>query len=219
MKTIFLNFFTLITFVTLTSCGDKAKEADTNKAEAAAVAKSDAVTYEVNPTLSTIQWKGFKPTGEHHGTIALAAGKLNMNSGAIEAGKFVINMDGIEVLDLPKEDDNHAKLTTHLKSDDFFDVQAYPNAKFIVTGATTTDGQTQLSGNLTLKETTNNISFPVKLTFNDKEDIMTLTSETFTIDRSKWNVKYGSKSFFDNLGDKFINDDIEITISLVAEKL
>ena len=73
-----------------------------------------------------------------------------------------------------------------------------------------------LSGNLTLKDATNNISFPVST--NMEGNTMILKSETFTIDRSKWNVKYGSKSFFDNLGDKFINDDIELTINLIAEK-
>ena len=73
-----------------------------------------------------------------------------------------------------------------------------------------------LSGNLKLKEVTNNISFPVTTDVND--GLVTLTSDTFTIDRSKWNVKHGSKSFFDDLGDKFINDDIELKITLVGSR-
>ena len=73
-----------------------------------------------------------------------------------------------------------------------------------------------LSGNLTLKEAKNNVTFPVKV--SNTNDGLVLTSETFTIDRSKWNVKYGSKSFFDDLGDKFINDDIELKITVKATK-
>jgi polyisoprenoid-binding protein YceI len=125
-------------------------------------------------------------------------------------------MTSIAVTDIPVEDEGNGKLKGHLMSADFFNVEAFPNAKFEVTGITTVDGKTMLSGNLTMKEATNNISIPVTTSMNG--DTMTLTSETFTIDRSKWNVQYGSKSFFDNLGDKFINDDIELKVNLVAQK-
>ena len=118
--------------------------------------------------------------------------------------------------DIPKEKEGNAKLTGHLTSADFFNVEEYPVAKFVVTEMTTVDGKPMLSGNLTMKDATNNISFPVSTEMNG--DMMTLTSETFTIDRSKWNIKHGSKSFFDNLGDKFINDDIELKVTLVANK-
>ncbi|WP_178983848.1 YceI family protein [Winogradskyella helgolandensis] len=218
MKSNFLKFFTLIAVITFSSCGDKAKEASTTETKDAAVAKSSSINYAVNPEESTIEWKGFKPTGSHYGTIGINVGKLNINGGALEGGKFVIDMTNIVVKDIPAEEEGNAKLTTHLKSDDFFDAQAHPNAIFDVTGMETIDGKSMLSGNLTLKETTNNISFPVAISFTD-DNSMTLTSETFTIDRSKWNVKYGSKSFFDNLGDKFINNEIELKISLVANKV
>ena len=78
------------------------------------------------------------------------------------------------------------------------------------------DGKTMLSGNLTLKEKKNNVTFPV--TVSEDGNSYTITSEMFTIDRSKWDVQYGSKSFFDNLGDKFINDDIELKITVKASK-
>ena len=73
-----------------------------------------------------------------------------------------------------------------------------------------------LSGNLTLKDVKNNVTFPVSVSNNG--NTITLTSETFSIDRTKWNVQYGSKSIFDNLGDKFINDDIELKIMVKANK-
>ncbi|WP_370001233.1 YceI family protein [Winogradskyella sp.] len=216
MKTSFLKIFTLIALVAFFGCKDKAKEAETTDAEEAAVAEATAVTYKALADQSTIEWKGFKPTGTHTGTISIKEGAVEVNNGAIESGNFTIDMNSIVVTDIPVEKEGNAKLTGHLKSADFFDAETYPNAKFEVTGLKTVDGKTMLSGNLTMKETTNNISIPVTTSMDG--DTMTLTSETFTIDRSKWNVKYGSKSFFDDLGDSFINDDIELKVNLVAKK-
>lgn len=92
----------------------------------------------------------------------------------------------------------------------------FPEATFEVTGVSQVNGQTMLQGNLTLKEETKNIEFPVNIA--QSEDSLELTSEPFTIDRTKWNVNYGSKSVFDGLGDKFINDDIILTLNLKAKK-
>lgn len=216
MKTSFLKIFALVAIVAFSSCKEKAEEAETSAAEEAAVAEATAVTYKAVTDKSTIEWKGFKPTGSHNGTIAIAKGAVSVNDGNIESGKFVIDMASIAVTDIPVEDEGNASLKGHLTSADFFDVATYPQATFEVTGLETVNGQAMLSGNLTLKDATNNISFPVSTSMEG--NTMTLKSETFTIDRSKWNVKYGSKSFFDNLGDKFINDDIELTINLIAEK-
>ncbi len=216
MKTYFLRIFTLVALISFSSCGEKAKEAETKEAEEAAVAKETAVTYMVNTDKSTIHWTGSKPTGTHNGTIAIKEGKFSLADGAIESGNFTIDMNSIVVSDIPEEDEKNGQLAGHLKSPDFFNVEAHPAAMFEVTGMSTVDGKTMLSGNLTLKEKTNNISIPVSTEM--KDDMMTLTSETFTIDRSKWNVEYGSKSFFDDLGDKFISDDIELKVDLVASK-
>ncbi|NRD19601.1 YceI family protein [Winogradskyella eckloniae] len=216
MNTRIFKIFSLIALITMASCGDKAKEAETKDAEAAAVAEDTAITYNVNTAESGIDWKGFKPTGSHFGTITLSEGTLNLNEATIESGSFVIEMNSIAVSDIPAEEEGNAKLVGHLKNADFFNVEDHPTAKFEVTGISTVEGKTILSGNLTIKEKTNNISFPV--TTEIKDDMLSLTSETFTIDRSKWNIEYGSKSFFDNLGDKFINDDIEIKVALTATK-
>lgn len=216
MKTSFLKIMALATVILFASCKDKAKEAETTAAEEAAVAEETAVIYVADTNKSTIKWTGFKPTGSHNGTINLSKGNVSVNDGVIESGNFSIDMNSIVVLDIPMDDDGNADLTGHLKSGDFFDVETYPNAKFEITGLDNVEGKTMLSGNLTMKDATNNISIPVSTSMNG--DTMTLTSETFTIDRSKWNIKYGSKSFFDDLGDKFINDDIELTINLTATK-
>ncbi|MUU78095.1 YceI family protein [Winogradskyella endarachnes] len=216
MKTKIFKIFSLVAVITFASCGEKAKEAETTKAEEAAIAEVTAKTYTVNTTDSNIEWKGFKPTGSHTGTIAVKEGNLSINDGIIESGKFVIDMNSIVVTDIPAEEEGNGKLVGHLKNADFFNVEAHPTATFEVTGVKTTEGKTMLSGNLTIKEKTNNISFPITVTETDNN--VTLISETFTIDRSKWNIEYGSKSFFDNLGDKFINDDMEIKVSLTATK-
>ncbi|WP_411894677.1 YceI family protein [Winogradskyella sp. A2] len=217
MKTSFLKIFAVVALITFTNCGDnKAKEAETKAAEEAAVAEVSAITFNASTENSMIEWKGFKPTGSHNGTIAISEGSVSVNNGTVESGDFTIDMGSIVVTDIPAEEEGNAKLRGHLTSDDFFDVEKFPTAKFEVTGISTVEGKTMLSGNLTMKEKTNNISIPV--TTSIEGDTMKLTSETFTIDRSKWNVQYGSKSFFDNLGDKFINDDIELKVTLVASK-
>ena len=216
MKTKIFKIFTLVALISFASCGEKAKEAETKDTEEAAVAEVTAVTYNVNTTDSNIEWKGFKPTGSHTGTIAIKEGNLSLNDGVVESGNFVIDMSSITVTDIPAEDEGNGKLTGHLKNADFFNVEAHPTATFEVTGLETVEGKTMLSGNLTIKEKTNNISFPITTTVNGND--VTLTSETFTIDRSKWNIEYGSKSFFDNLGDKFINDNMEMKVSLKATK-
>ncbi|MFT5255854.1 MAG: polyisoprenoid-binding protein YceI, partial [Candidatus Paceibacteria bacterium] len=100
------------------------------------------------------------------------------------------------------------------KEGDFFNVTKYPTATFEVTGVTDMDGKTIMSGNLTMLDTTQNISFPVLIT--NQNNMVQVKSETFTIDRTKWGINYGSKSIFDNLGDKFIADDMEITIDVTA---
>ena len=120
------------------------------------------------------------------------------------------------------EGEKKANLEAHLKGTvegqegDFFNVNKYPTATFELTGAEAMGDHTMVKGNLTIKDQTNHIEFPANITMD--ADKVTIESKTFSIDRTKWNVNYGSKSVFDNLGDKFINDEIELTISLVAKK-
>ncbi len=217
MKKRFLNVFTIFAITaTLVACKDKAKEAETTAAEDAAKAQMASAKYMANASESSIEWTGFKPTGKHNGTINVESGTLSVNNGKLESGSFFIDMKSIVNLDIPADDENNAKIVGHLKSPDFFDIEKYPTAAFTITGVEEMEGKTMLSGNLMLKEKKNNVTFPV--TVSSEGDSFSITSEVFTIDRSKWDVKYGSKSFFDNLGDKFINDDIELKINVKATK-
>lgn len=216
MKKQVLNIFAVALLVVAVVGCKKAKEANTSEAEAATVAKSTSEKFVANVTESTIEWKGFKPTGTHTGTISIENGVFTVNDGTIHSGTFLIDMKSIVNTDMPADNKGNAKIVGHLKSADFFDVEKFPSAAFEITGIEDKDGKSMLSGNLSIKGVKNNITFPVMVTNTDDE--LKLESESFTIDRSKWNVKYGSKSFFDDLGDKFINDDIELKIKVKAKK-
>lgn len=221
MKTKFFNLlFIMALTISLVNCKKNTEAASTGDAEAAAVAESTAVEYTVDTSKSSIAWKGSKPTGTHNGTVMLENGTFQVKDGAIQSGTFLIDMTSIEVLDMEGEDkdklEQHLKGTVEGKEDHFFDVNKFPSAAFEITGSETTDGKTNLSGNLTIKGIKNNVTFPVKV--STEGDVLTFTSDTFSIDRTKWNVNYGSKSVFDNLGDSFVNDDIELKITVVANK-
>ena len=203
--------------ISVFSCKDKAKEATTTEAETPAViATENTEVYPVDKAASSLAWTGFKPTGSHHGTIGLEQGMLNVSNGKVVGGSFIIDMKSITVLDIPASEKGNAKLVGHLSNADFFDVEKFPSAVFTITDVKDAEGKTMLSGNLTLKEVKNNVTFPV--TIANEGGAITITSDVFSIDRTKWNVQYGSKSIFDNLGDKFINDDIELKITVKAAK-
>ncbi len=222
MKNILSIALSLVFTLSIVGCKDKAEEANTSDAEAAAISKSTSEKYTVNVAASTIEWKGFKPTGTHNGTISLDNGVFKTDDGKLQSGTFLIDMTSIIVTDLEagdgKEDlEAHLKGTVEEKEDHFFDVTKFPTAAFEITGTESlAAGKTKLSGNLSIKGQKHNISFPVTITNNG--DQITIESEPFTIDRTKWNVNYGSKSIFDNLGDRFINDDIELKINIKAKK-
>ena len=212
MKKSIITVFTIASIsVAMVGCKDKAKEATTSEAEAVIEEALTSEKYAVDTATSAIEWKGYKPTGSHNGTISIENGIINTSDGAISSGSFLISMSSL------KDSGNDAKLEGHLKSADFFDVENHPSSTFEITGVETVEGKTMLSGNLTIKGIKNNITFPVTVS-NDSE-IVTLSSETFSIDRTKWDIKFKSKTFFDELEDKFINDDIEMKVTVNAHKL
>lgn len=172
--------------------------------------------YKVNTATSKINWKGFKPTGSHYGTIDLDNGNFLIKNDKIIGGEFTINMNSIVDLDMPAENEYNAKLVSHLKSADFFDVEKYPNGSFQIKETEDKDGKTLIKGELTLKGISHPVSFLADVKIENGQ--LTLKSETFKIDRSKWNIRYKSKSFFDDLKDKFIEDVMEISIEVIANK-
>lgn len=163
---------------------------------------------------SKVEWLGKKVTGEHFGIISISTGNLNLKDGKLQDGNFVVDMNSIVCTDI--ENDKHRKkLEGHLKSDDFFGVEKYPNANFKITKAIELeDGNYSIKGDLTLKGITEPIEFTVNLHVHGSS--LHLKGKMI-IDRTKFDVRYGSGSFFDNLGDKTIYDDFELNFDLHLE--
>lgn len=167
----------------------------------------------VNSAASSITWIGKKVTGQHNGSIAIQDGTLQFKKGALVGGSFSIDMTSIKVLDLQGE--TAGKLEGHLKSDDFFGVVSFPSATLIILDAREKGkGNFDVKANLTIKGITRPVEFPVTLTPQGNGYKATAN---ITIDRSQYDIKYGSSKFFDNLGDKTIHDDFELNVSIVAE--
>ena len=183
-----------------------------NKTTKVANARKAAV-YQVDATQSKVNWTGKKVTGQHHGTINISDGKLEVENNVLKAGSFALDTRSIVVTDI-KDAGSNAKLLGHLKSEDFFAVEKFPAANFVTTAITNKgNGNYEVTGNLTIKGITNPISFPATITVaGDK-----LTAKAAVkVDRTKYNIKYGSKSFFEGIGDKAIYDDFDLDIELVA---
>ncbi|MCK0130649.1 YceI family protein [Flavobacteriaceae bacterium F08102] len=214
-----LNVFkiAIVAFMALAvvACKKDQNKTEAGAAKNAAEISNEAVQYTVDTDNSTLAWEGFKPTGKHNGTIQLSEGTIGLEDGKLAAGNFVIDMNSIKNLDIENEGDN-AKLVGHLKSGDFFDVENHKFSVFTITGVEERDGKTIVKGNLTIKNIKKNIEFPATITVNGDE--VNLNSEVFTIDRTEWDIKYKSGKFFDDLKDKFINDEIEFQVNIKARK-
>jgi polyisoprenoid-binding protein YceI len=157
-----------------------------------------------------ILWLGEKVTGEHHGTINLNSGWITWLDNRIVSGEFEIDMTSLKV------SENNEKLEGHLKSDDFFGVAKFPTSKLVVTGSTPFDrGTGVVTGTLTIKGITNPVEF--KASSQKKDDGLWFYGNII-IDRTKYNIRYGSGSYFDNLGDKTIFDEFSLKVSLFLKK-
>jgi polyisoprenoid-binding protein YceI len=155
---------------------------------------------------SSIEWKGEKVVGSHEGTIALKSSELIFKNNTLKGGSFVIDMTTIACADLTGE--YKGKLEGHLKSDDFFSVSNFPTSKLVITKASKSSKESyKVSAKLTVKGITKNIDFVAQIKGNK-------LSATILVDRTQFNVKYGSGSFFQNLGDNMIYDEFEIKVNL-----
>lgn len=161
----------------------------------------------INVEKSTINWLGKKVTGKHTGTISFESGTLVFEKNALKGGSFTVDMTSINVTDL-EAGKGKEKLEGHLKSDDFFGVEKYPTStlEFKKIGSKG-NGVYSVTADLTIKGITNSVTFDITVNGN------TATAK-LVVDRSKYDVRYGSGSFFDNLGDKTIYDDFELTVNL-----
>jgi polyisoprenoid-binding protein YceI len=166
-----------------------------------------AQTKSVNASSSKVNWKAYKVTGSHEGTINVKSGNLTFNGDVLTGGDFVIDMNSINCTDLQGGGKNN--LEGHLKSDDFFGIATYPEAKFVITKVVSKGkpGEYKIIGNLTIKKSTKEIKFDAMVAAG-------MAKSTMKIDRTDYDVRYGSGSFMDNLGDKTIYDEFDLNINL-----
>ncbi len=167
-------------------------------------------TYNIDKVNSVIHWKGYKPMGSQSGTIKLLSGFIEADNAKLTEGNFVAKMNTI------KDDGGSPKLERHLKSVDFFDVEAFPTASFKITAVNNKNDKIYLVGALTIKGITKQIEVPSTLAIN--KNTIKITTDTFKINRADFNIKYKSKSFFANLKDKFIHDDFDLQVVVIANK-
>jgi polyisoprenoid-binding protein YceI len=163
----------------------------------------------VNKSASSIAWLAKKVTGEHNGTVGISAGALNVNGNKLIGGNFTIDLKTIKALDITDPGYNQ-KFIGHITSGDFFEIEKFPTASFVITKV----AGNQVTGNLTVKGITKSITFPAEIAVKGGK---VTAKANITIDRTDFNIKYGSKKFFDSIGDKAIYDDFALTVSLVSE--
>lgn len=182
-----------------------------------ASATAAAETYKVQPQLSSLGWTGKKIGGQHSGTINLKDGTVLVKGSQIVGGTFVADMASLKNTDLTDADYN-AKLVGHLKSDDFFGVEKNPTATFVITSIKALKGDAAgnnatITGNLTIKGKTNPLSFPAKVGVKNG---VAAASGTASIDRTKYNVTFGS-TLFGTAADKAVDDNFTLTFNVIAK--
>lgn len=177
-----------------------------------------AETLKLDTSKSTLKWVGKKVTGQHDGNVKIKSGSVTFGkNNNLSKGTFVLDMKSISNNDVesPKW---RKKLVDHLKNEDFFNVEKFPTAKFVIKSSKKSKkvNTWDVTGALTVKNKTNEVTFPATITTKGNQK---MAKASFKIDRSKWDIKYNSGSFFDpkKLGDKLIYDDIEIELNLVTE--
>ena len=159
----------------------------------------------INTSESTINWVGKKITGKHSGTIKLKEGNLEFKRNKLIGGSFVVDMTSVEVTDMKGE--YKGKLEGHLKSDDFFGTKNHKTATLKITNVEGKKGNFTVTGDLTIKGITKPITFNLAVSGN-------VATTKLKIDRTKYGIRYGSASFFDNLKDKAIDNKFELEVSL-----
>ena len=169
--------------------------------------------YTVNVDSSTIKWTGKEiTTDSHYGTLGLKQGAVEVSTAGIVSGNVVVDMNSIQCLDMTGR--GKTKLEGHLRSDDFFGVQSFPEAALSFTSLSAeTSGEIHFAGDLTIKNITHPITFSGLIHQSGNNYSATIN---FSFDRTLYDVKYRSGKYFKDLGDKLILDDIDISAKIAV---
>jgi len=175
----------------------------------------DAADYVVDKATSKVNWEAKKVTGKHDGTISFDSGLVTVTNNQISGGTFVMDMKTIANTDIA-DAGMKAKLMGHLASDDFFAVAKFPESKLVIKKVTPVSaGEFHFLADLTIKGITNPVDFNAKVSVNGDK----LNAEgVITVNRTLYEIKYGSGKFFEGLGDKMIYDDFTLAFNVVAQK-
>jgi polyisoprenoid-binding protein YceI len=173
--------------------------------------ESGAMLFTIDTKLSTVGWFGERKVGnEHAGTVGIKAGEVVVKDGIPLRGTVTIDMSTLTATDSAAE-----MVNKHLKSDDFFAIEKYPTAMFTFKSAEKVEGNKfNVTGDLTIKGNTHSITFPATIVAGANGSYV--GDASFSIDRTKWDIRYGSGKFFDSLGDKVIEDEIDFTVHIVT---
>lgn len=204
----------LILSVSLFSCNNAPKGEKVEAKDAQTInTPAEGETYMVDTEKSVLEWEATEPVGDgHNGSIRVKSGKLLVDGGMVTGGEFVVDMKTITVLDL--EGKRKEKLEGHLSTGDFFESDTYPEAKFVIAKVTQDSANKMtITGNLTIKDITKSIEFPVNM-YKQEGEIQAI-SEPFTIDRTEWNITYRSDAV-GTVKDKIINNRIGFKVKIVA---
>lgn len=170
-------------------------------------------TFKIAVAQSNIDWTGRKVTGAHNGTIGIKSGELVLQDGKLTGGNFVVDVTSIKILDVTDPATN-AQFWGHLASDDFFSLDQFPEANFVITKVAAKENSAyDITGDLTIKGITHEVKF--KATVNNTSDTLTATGR-ITIDRTWYDIKFRSGNFFTNLGDTLIYNDFDLDVTLTA---
>lgn len=203
------------------AAGSGMLQAAEKKATKSPAKAPQAEIYVVDATASEVRWLGKKVTGQHDGTIAIKSGEIRVAQGKPSDGTVVIDMNSLTVLDI-KDPGTNAKLAGHLKSDDFFGVDKHPTSVYKITGFSPIEGAKagepnyRAKGELTVKGATHPLEIPVSVSIDG--GTAKATASGVKIDRTLYDVRYGSGKFFQNLGDKMIEDTFTLDFTVSARK-
>lgn len=175
-------------------------------------------SYQIDTERSLIEWTGRNPNTKHFGTLAVTKGDIKVDDGKI-TGSFEIDIHSIKNKSL-EGDELQPVLIAHLLSDDFFFADKFPKVTFTIESAeqveqpTLTAPNFQVDGTLSLRGVSGKIDFPATVSNLDEHAI---TAEAhFDIDRTRWNIIYGSSRFFEHLGMHVVFDPISLQVRIVA---
>lgn len=221
------------------SCG---KPGDTVEAtDAVEVGEASGTTLTIDAATSKVDWRGYKPAGQHWGFIPVTTGELMVDGETITGGKFVFDITGLKIEDMEEANENYGKLWGHLQSADFFDAENHPEAMFEVTSIEVYGSSDEIedkeefktdftpkkdseliegtpthwiSGNLTMRGTSKNIKFPAVVSMNNG----TVSAQAgFNIDRTNWGLMYGDESTaVDKAKDQFIYNTVSVKFDIKA---